>query len=71
MGEVISLLERIKKKKEDSEIVKAMKDSLDNKAVMQRYNIQQPTVEERTERIRQSIKRINGLINELQKGTDV
>lgn len=40
------------------------RNSLSNDQVMQRYNIQQPTLEERAERIRQSIARINAMIKE-------
>lgn len=52
------------KAKKDS--VKAVfKDSLNNDSIMKRYNINQPTLEERQERIKQSIQRINGLLKEL------
>jgi hypothetical protein len=43
-------------------VKQAFKDSLDNDAVMQRYNIKTPTIEERVERIRQSVERINKLM---------
>lgn len=64
MANVISLAD-YKKKKEG--IKKVFKDSLDNKQVMQRYNIQQPTIEERQERIKQSIQRINKLMAEIKQ----
>ena len=40
------------------------KDSLDNSKVMERYNIEAPTIEQRIERIRNSIDRINKLMAE-------
>lgn len=43
-------------------VKQAFKDSLDNDAVMQRYNIKTPTIEERVERIRQTVERINKLM---------
>lgn len=62
LGKVISLADY--KAKKDS--VKAVfKDSLNNDSIMKRYNINQPTLEERQERIKQSIQRINGLLKEL------
>ena len=61
---VVSLADYRKKK----EGVKAVfKDSLDNDRVMQRYNINQPTIEERQERIKESIQRINKLMAELKQ----
>ena len=60
---VVSLADYRKKK----EGVKAVfKDSLDNDRVIQRYNINQPTIEERHERIKESIQRINKLMAELK-----
>jgi hypothetical protein len=43
-------------------VKQVFKDSLDNDAVMQRYNIKTPTIEERVERIRQTVERINKLM---------
>jgi len=61
---VVSLADYRKKK----EGVKAVfKDSLDNDRVIQRYNINQPTIEERQERIKESILRINKLMAELKQ----
>lgn len=60
---VISLAD-YKKKKEGVKAV--FKDSLNNDRVMQRYNINQPTLEERQEKIKQSINRINKLMDELK-----
>jgi len=61
---VISLNDYRKRKTPDS-LKQEFRDSLDNDRVMQRYNIQQPTLEERTERIRQSIARINAMLREV------
>lgn len=63
MNNVISLVD-YKRKKEG--VKKVFKDSLDNKQVMQRYNIQQPTEEERLARIKSSIERINKLVSEMK-----
>lgn len=64
--EVVSLADYKAKKSKTSDSVKAVfKDSLNNDEVMKRYNINQPTLEERQERIKQSIQRINGLLKEL------
>ena len=60
---VVSLTD-YKKKKEGVKAV--FKDSLDNDRVLQRYKINQPTLEERQERIKESIQRINKLMTELQ-----
>ena len=43
-------------------VKQVFKDSLDNDTVMQRYNIKTPTIEERVERIRQTVERINKLM---------
>ncbi len=61
---VISLADYKKKK---NEVKAVFKDSLDNKQVMQRYNINQPTLEERQERIKESIQRINKLMAEIKQ----
>ena len=44
-------------------VKQVFKDSLDNEAVKQRYNIKTPTIEERVERIRQTVERINKLMD--------
>ena len=44
-------------------VKQAFKDSLDNDTVLQRYNIKTPTIEERVERIRQTVERINKLMD--------
>jgi hypothetical protein len=54
-------------KRKKDEVKAVFKDSLDNKQVMQRYNINQPTLEERQERIKESIQRINKLMAELKQ----
>jgi len=61
--EVVSLDDYRKRKTPDS-LKQEFRNSLSNDQVMQRYNIQQPTLEERAERIRQSIARINAMIKE-------
>jgi len=60
---VISLADYNRKQ---GEVKQVFKDSLDNDSVMQRYKINQPTMEERQERIRQSIQRINKLMDDLK-----
>ena len=54
-------------KRKKDEVKAVFKDSLDNKQVMQRYNINQPTLEEGQERIKESIQRINKLMAELKQ----
>lgn len=63
MSNVISLTEWKEKKTKNAQ---DYRDSLDNNKVMQKYNIKQPTIEERTQRIADSIARINGLMKELE-----
>lgn len=76
MGIVINLEERRKKKEEKraNPVVSVMKDSLDNDAVMRRYGITakppqapQPTIQERTANIQESISRINSLMAQLEE----
>jgi hypothetical protein len=55
-----------REKKKKTVPAQAYRDSLNNDKVMQRYNIKQPTIEERTQRIAESIARINGLMKELE-----
>lgn len=47
--------------------VQAYRDCLDNNKVLQNYNIKGPTLEERQERIKASIARIDKLLKELNK----
>jgi hypothetical protein len=63
---LISMADYKKKKQTQQEVKKVFKQSLDNDQVMKRYNINQPTIEERTERIKQSIERINKLMGQLK-----
>jgi len=56
-------------KKEDG-LVKAMRDSLDNGQVMRRYGIAEPSTEERMERIKKSIERVNQLMSQLRDTTE-
>ena len=53
-------------KRKQGEVKQVFKDSLDNDSVMQRYKINQPTMEERQEKIKQSIQRINKLMDDLK-----
>lgn len=64
---VISLDDYRKKKNPNTAIKQAFKDSLDNDKVMERYRIKQPTLEERQARIRESVKRINQLMDQLKQ----
>ena len=64
MSDNVVYLSDYKRKKEDVKAV--FKDSLDNDRVMQRYKINQPTLEERQERIKQSIQRINKLMDDIK-----
>ena len=68
---VINLSEYRKAKQQKNTLNKDVKlvftDSIDNSKVMERYNIKQPTIEERTQRIKDSIERVNNLMKELEK----
>jgi len=64
MSDNVIYLADYKKKKEGVKAV--FKDSLNNDRVLQRYKINQPTLEERQEKIKQSISRINKLMEELR-----
>lgn len=55
------------KSKLNSDVKEVFTDSLDNDKVMERYKIKQPTIEERTQRIKESIERVNNLMRELEK----
>jgi hypothetical protein len=56
-------------KKTDESVKQFFRDSLDNDNVKRNYKLnetkEQPTIEERTKRIGESIKRINALMGEL------
>lgn len=61
---VISLKDyKEKKKKTDTQVYR---DSLDNDKVMEKYKINRPTIEERRQKISESIKRINSLLTDLE-----
>jgi predicted flavoprotein YhiN len=64
---VVSLADYKKKKQTEQEVKQVFKQSLDNDQVMKRYNINQPTVEERTEKIKQGIERINKLMEQIKE----
>ena len=68
---VINLSEYRKAKQQKNTLNKDVKlvftDSIDNDKVMERYKIKQPTIEERTQRIKDSIERVNNLMRELEK----
>lgn len=66
MGDVISITEWKEKKNKNAQ---DYRDSLNNDKVMKKYNIKQPTIEERQQKISESIKRINNLISELEDKT--
>lgn len=72
MGSIINLNKYRKQKQEESEIIKEIRDSLDNDKVKKNYKITtpppppQPTIEERMENIRKSIKEINKLVAQLK-----
>ena len=59
-------LDRKTNKARDS-VKQVFKDSLDNDQVMRRYKVKQPTIEERQERIRESIQRINKLLQDIKE----
>lgn len=78
MSEVIDLRkwkeEKQGKKATENGLKQIMKDSLDNETVKRRYNIAtkdkpEPTLEQRQERIKESIKRINKLMDEIKERT--
>ena len=64
---LVSLADYKKKKQTEQEVKQVFKQSLDNDQVMKRYNINQPTVEERAERIKQGIERINKLMEQIKE----
>ena len=67
MSNVINMREwKLKKESKQDSVKQVFRDSLDNDAVKQRYKIKEPTIEERTTRISESIKRINKLMKELE-----
>lgn len=71
MGTIIDLKKyRDNRKNKDIELVQDIKNSLDNNIVMQRYNIAPKlTEQERMDKIRESIKRVNRLMAELEDST--
>ena len=64
---LVSLADYKKKKQTQQEVKQVFKQSLDNDQVMKRYNINQPTVEERAEKIKQGIERINKLMEQIKE----
>lgn len=71
MGDVVDLREwkdrKQGKKREESGVVQAMRDSLDNNKVKQNYKIKEIPHEERQARIKASLERINKLMSDLEK----
>lgn len=67
---VINLSEYRKAKQQKNTLNKDVKlvftDSIDNDKVMEKYKINRPTIEERRQRITESIQRINSLLTELE-----
>lgn len=63
---IVSIREWLAKKKKDNknENIQVYRDSLDNYKVMENYKIK---TQERTQKIAESIKRINALMTELKK----
>lgn len=60
-------LDAYRNKRRTSDAVKyTFKDSLDNSRVMERYGINEPTPEERLERIKNSVNRINSMLRDLK-----
>lgn len=64
---LVSLADYKKKKQTEQEVKQVFKQSLDNDQVMKRYNINQPTIEERAEKIKQGIERINKLMEQIKE----
>lgn len=65
MGKVIDLSKYRKKKQEVNK--DEFRKSLDNEEVKRRYNIKEPTLDERMNKISERIKRINSLMKELEE----
>ena len=69
MSNVIDMKKWKLEKKTDESVKQFFRDSLDNDNVKRNYKLnetkEQPTIEERTKRIGESIKRINALMGEL------
>lgn len=67
---VVNLSEYRKAKQQKNTLNKDVKlvftDSIDNQKVIERYKIKQLTIEERTQRIKDSIERVNNLMRELE-----
>lgn len=73
MTNIVDLAEYRNRKqtsKQEDGLVKAMRDSLDNGQVMRRYGIAEPSTEERMERIKKSIERVNQLMSQLRDTTE-
>lgn len=66
MADVVSLADWKARKKTSDSVKRVFRDSLDNSRVMERYNITEPTVEERMERIKNSVNRINSMLRDLK-----
>lgn len=73
MGDVINLREwRLKKETKKENVKQQFVDSLDNNKVKEKYKLntkEMPTFEERKQRITESIKRINSLMQQLEETT--
>jgi len=65
MGKVVDLNKYRKKKQEVNK--DEFRKSLDNEEVKRRYNIKEPTLDERMNKISERIKRINSLMKELEE----
>lgn len=64
---VVSLSDYKKKKQIQQEVKQVFKQSLDNAQVLKQYKINQPTMEQRAERIKESIERINKLMEQIKE----
>ena len=64
MGSITNMQEWRRKKEGTKQ---KYKDSLNNEKVMDKYNIERPTLDERMDKISERIKRINQLMRELEE----
>lgn len=66
MNNLVSIKDWQEKKKKIKVNAQEYRDSLDNDKVMKKYNIKPATTEERTQRIADSVARINILLKDLE-----
>lgn len=75
MAEVIDLRkwkeQKQGKRTAEDGLKQAMRNSLDNEQVKRKYNLKaEPTLEQRQERIKESLKRINNLMDQLNSNKE-